>query len=214
MIRGPKLVSLMLLAVFAMGGFAPTPARGVAIQSSEYPQTITGEGKGIGLHTKTEYGSIECEKTNHHGTLFEASSTITLSPTYTGCTAFFGFASATIHAEGCTFVLHAVSHDAPTGIYAASTDISCPSGQSIKWTIGTCRMETKAQTGLSVIDITNMSGSPSSLTMRPTVKGIAYTVTQDGFGCPFSGTGNKTGGEYTSSGYITITAPKGLSIVT
>jgi hypothetical protein len=214
MIRKFKGVTLALVAVLAMSAFVASAAQAITISSSSYPQTVTGSASGIGEHFKTEAGSVECEKSSYDGTLGEASSTLTVKPTYTGCTAFFGFASATIHTEECAYVFHATGHDSGTATFTANVDVSCPGSQSIKITAGTCRAEVKSQTGLSTANITNMAGSPSDITVKPAITGIAYTVTQDGFGCPFSGTGNKGGGEYTSSGYITVQATGGLTVAT
>jgi len=52
-------------------------------------------------------------------------------------------------------------------------------------------MEIKEQKGLTTVKSTNLANG--GITLEPEVGGIAYTVTNDGFGCPFSGTGNKTG---------------------
>ena len=46
--------------------------------------------------------------------------------------------------------------------------------------------------------------------VKPAVEKIAYTVTQDGFLCPFGGTGNKTDGKYT--GEVTLSRVGGGSI--
>jgi hypothetical protein len=220
MIRKFKGVTLALVAVLAMSAFVASAAQAITIQSTSYPQTVTGEGKGIGKHFKTEAGSVECEISNFDGTLSEASSTLTVKPTYSGCTAFFGFAAATIHTEECAYVFHATGHDAGTATFTANVDVSCPGSQSIKITAGTCRAEVKSQTGLSTVNITGMSENTGGgvihhdLTVKPIVSKIAYTVTQDGFGCPFGGTGNKTGGEYTSTGYTTVASNSGLTILT
>ncbi len=42
--------------------------------------------------------------------------------------------------------------------------------------------------------------------------GINYNVTQDGIGCPFNGTGEKTGASYTQTNPVTFDSTNGASI--
>jgi hypothetical protein len=91
--------------------------------------------------------------------------------------------------------------------YKAAMDIGCPAEKSIKLTAGTCKAEVKTQSERETVDLVDDTGaSPKKdVTVRPTVEGISYTVTQDGFLCPFNGTGEKTGGQLTSSESFTVT---------
>jgi hypothetical protein len=53
--------------------------------------------------------------------------------------------------------------------------------------------------------VDDTTASPKKdITMRPTLTGISYTVTEDGASCPFKGTGEKTSGEYTSAEGVTL----------
>ena len=72
---------------------------------------------------------------------------------------------------------------------------------------GACKAEIKAQTERETVDLVDdTSASPKkNITMRPTLTGVSYTVTQDGFLCPFNGTGEKSGGEYTSAESTSLT---------
>jgi hypothetical protein len=45
-----------------------------------------------------------------------------------------------------------------------------------------------------------------------TVKKVKYNVTQDGFGCPFNGTGAKEGAEYIQDAAVTIKSTNGATI--
>jgi hypothetical protein len=217
MIRKFKGVTLAFVAILAMSAFVASAAQAITITSSSYPQTVTGSASGIGEHFKTEAGSVECKESSYHGVLNEASSVLEVTPTYTGCTAFFGFAAATIHHNGCKYQFTGTEHDPISAIFTAHVAVKCPAGKAIEITAGTCRA-TVGEAGngsLTTVDITNMhTASPPDITVKPTVKGITYNVTQDGFGCPFSGTGHRSTGEYTSSGYITVTAPGGLTVIT
>lgn len=179
--------------------------RHAKVKAGKYSATLQGSTTGLQKFFSTEAGSLECKQSTYHAVLTEASSTVTVTPEYKECSASFGV-SATISMEGCTYVFHLV-RKVTTDEYLATSDISCPSGKSIKIVAGTCKAEVKEQSGREIVDIYNKSGeSPKRyLSVRPTVTGLTYTVTQDGFLCPFSGTGEKTGGEYTSGENITVT---------
>ena len=189
---GHKLRSASLcIAVFAIVGVVgASTAVAAQFTASLYPATATGSAaQGEGAFT-TEAGSFECAA-HFEGSFSAASSTLAVAPQYTKCQAF-GYLTATVTPEGCTYVLQATEGSA--GVYNNHVDISCASGKSIKIEAGTCKVEIKGQTGLTKVRTTN---SGSSIMVRPEITGIGYTVTADGFGCPFAGTGNKSGGTIT-----------------
>jgi Trypsin len=180
--------------------------RHVQAKGAKYPVTFHGGLSGGPTEKFTiEGGNVECMKTSHHGTVAEATSTWTDTPKYEECTAL-GFTGATVNMEGCAYEFNS-GEKTSTDNFKSHVDVACPSGQSIKIAAGTCKAEIKAQAGLTTVDlIDDTSASPKKdVTVRPTVTGVAYTVTQDGFLCPLSGVGSKTGGEYTSSANITVT---------
>ncbi|HEX3173473.1 MAG TPA: hypothetical protein VHQ43_04545 [Solirubrobacterales bacterium] len=174
------------------------------LKAGKFPVTIHGTGHSEKF--TTEAGTIECKSTTYHAVASEESSTLTIAPEYKECKASFLEASATVSMEGCAYVFHVIEKTS-TDNYRAESDISCPEGKSIKITAATCSAEIKAQTGRETVDlIDDTEASPKrDITMRPTLTGIAYSVTNDGSLCPFSGTGEKTGGEYTSGENTTLT---------
>lgn len=183
------------------------------LKAGKYPVTI--HGSTAAAHKFTVEGkTIECKENAYHAVLSEPSSTLTVTPSYKGCTAF-GLA-ATVEMEGCTYVLH-VAEKESTDNYLAYADVSCPAGKSIKISVPSvgCKLEVKSQNELGTVDLVDDTGaSPKKdVTVQPTLKGIAYTVTQDGAFCPLSGTGEKTGGEHTSAEGLTVTGqnPSGPS---
>jgi trypsin len=178
--------------------------RHAKLKAGKYPVTIHGTSSSEKF--TTEAGLIECKKSTFHAVASEGSSTLTGTPEYKECKASFLGLEATISMEGCTYVFHATAKVA-TDSYLAYTDVSCPAGQSIKIVAGTCKAEVKAQTELEAVDLNNDSGaSPKrDITVRPTITGMAYTVTQDGAFCPFNGTGSKTDGQYTNGASVTTT---------
>lgn len=173
------------------------------VKAGKYPVTIHGT-TAAGEKLLTEAGTVECKQDSYHGTLSAESSSLTLTPVWKTCTAF-GFA-ATVESEGCAYVLN-VSDKPSTDNYQAAWDVSCPAGKSIKTVAATCKFEVKPQVGRVTVDlIDDTTASPKKdITFRPTVVGISYTVTQDGFGCPFGGVGEKVNAQYSSNENITLT---------
>jgi hypothetical protein len=187
MIPRIKLLGL-LCALLALQAIAASAAHAVpSYTASAYPATGTGQASLGDKTFTTEAGTIQCD--NHgQSPLAAASSTITITPIYTNCKAF-GFLNPTINMESCNYVSHA-TEKVSAGVYKHHVDISCAVGKSIKITAGTCKLELKPQNGLTTIQTTNLAGG--TVTVQPNITGIAINVTQDGFGCPFSGTGAKT----------------------
>jgi hypothetical protein len=214
-----KALGLALLAVVAVSALGASAAQAEPQYTcSTYGCTATGSNtKGSEVFT-TEAGKVECdshflvEKLNgKNEDIPAATSTVTVTPTYTGCEAF-GFLSATVTTTGCDYVFTATEKVSAT-VYRHHVNVVCEAGKSIKISAagGLCQAEIKAQNELTTVDTTNISeGGVGKLTVEPTVNGVAYTVTNDGFGCPFNGTGNKTDGKYT--GHVIISRVGGGSI--
>ncbi|MEZ5076020.1 MAG: hypothetical protein R2725_01095 [Solirubrobacterales bacterium] len=182
-----------VLAALLLGAVAPAVADATEFTAAEYPATITGTG-GSEVFT-AEGGTVSCESIGYHGDLNEASEELSLAPSYADCKAF-SFVGSTVSPEECEYLLHLEGE-------AITADIACPEGQAIKIAAGTCSVEIKPQTGLSSITVAN---GESDLQLTPEIEGIAYTVTNDGFLCPFGGTGEKEDGTLTASEPITLKA--------
>jgi hypothetical protein len=194
MIRNIKVLGLAVVAVLAMSAVVANAASAAQFVASSYPATFTGSNTKGTEKFHTEAGNVECDS-HFQGTENEASSTASAHPEYTNCEAFGGL-SATVTTTGCNYVFHL------TSTTSASTDVACGTG-AILVTAGTCKAEIKSQTGLEKV---GMAASGGKITVTPSVTKIKYTVTQDGFLCPFNGTGNREDGEYTGSVTIANTA--------
>jgi len=217
MIRNIKALGLAVVAMLAMSALVASAAQAEPITTQKltagagvsYPVTLTG-GAGVGVEKfTTEAGTVECAS-SYHATLAAASTTLTATPTYTSCKAF-GFLSATVVNDGCAYLFHLTTKTGADSYQAHADVVDCEAGEGKGFTItaSTCKATVAAQTELTTVDIVNMTNTPTSvndITLQPTVTGIKYTVTQDGFACPFNGTGAKTGGTYTSTEPITVTA--------
>lgn len=175
--------------------------------ASTYPTTGTGESALGNDVLKTEAGNVEC-KSHYSSTLSAKSTSLTVTPTYTECKAF-GFLSASVEMKGCDYVLNSAT--VPSGdVSTSKIDISCAT-EVITITGGTCTMLIGPQKGLSKVTTTNNTAA-GDMSIQAAVTGIEYFVSRDGVGCPFGGTGRKTGAELNQGSAITFDSTNGATI--
>jgi hypothetical protein len=199
MIRKIKTLGVVAVAVLALSAVVASAASATNFTASKYPTSATASSEKGNDDFKTEAGSVECKAHFHVGPLNEPSESVKVVPTYSECKAF-GFLNAEIHLNGCHFRLWK----------DGTLDTTCNPGQGpIVITSGTCETTIGAQTGLSKVDLAN---SGSGISVQATVTGIAYTVTKDGIGCPYSGTGAKTGATYTQNSAVLASSTNGATI--
>lgn len=199
MIRNPKIQGLLIIAGLLMSGAIATSssAAHVTYTCSKYECKATGSAFQGAEKFTTEAGTVECDShfvVEEVGTLVgtgiqAASTEVTARPTYTNCVAF-GFLGASVSMEGCDYVLTATEKIA-LGVYTHHVNIVCLAGVPIKIVAGTCEALVPAQTGLTRVKTTNIA--EGKVTVQPEVANVTLNVTKDGIGCPFSGTGHKTG---------------------
>jgi hypothetical protein len=202
MTRKLKTLGVALVAVFALTAVMASAASAANYTASSYGEKgTTGTGisvKGNDVFT-TEGGTVKCAS-HFEGTLTEASETLTVTPKYTECEAF-GFLSATVNMNGCAYVFQAPSGSGDA--YSAAVKVECPAEKVITITASTCEATVGAQSPSGSTAITNNTAA-GDVSVKANVTGINYTVTKDGFLCPFNGTGAKTGGTYTQNEAITF----------
>jgi hypothetical protein len=141
--------------------------------------------------------------------------------TFTGTSAA---GNETIKTEGgtieCAGSYHGTASEPSTTIrvtptFQAHLDIECTFPKlGIVVTAGTCKVVIPSQTGITTVDLywpTDIT-QPEDLKLGFTGANITYNVTEDGFLCPFSGTGHRSTGTYTSDAAFTISAAAGKSI--
>jgi hypothetical protein len=214
MIHKLKTLGVALVAVLALTAVAASAASAANYTASSYPTTGTGTSpKGNDTFT-TEAGNVECAS-HFQGTLTEESSSLTVTPTYTECRAF-GFLSATVSMGTCDYLFTAPtgsgdSYTAPVDVTCVKTGVEPKVVHPIVITAGTCEAQINAQSPGGVVNITNNTAA-GDVFVQSAVTGVAYTVTKDGFGCPFNGTGAKTGASYTQHSAITFDSTNGASI--
>jgi hypothetical protein len=176
----------------AMGVFLVFPAISSAsnFTANSYPATFTGTSSG--QEFVLEAGKVECSTTHFEGTLAASSSSVTIAAKYTSCKAF-GFVAATVNMNGCDYVFSTFG----------TWEIHC-GASPITITASNCEVTINSQAGLAPLSLANGSGG---LWLGPETGSLAYTVTKDGFACPFSGTGAKIGGDYISVVDLFVSAP-------
>jgi hypothetical protein len=223
MIRKLKALGLALVAVFAMSAI-------VASAASATAGTLTAEGKTV-IATAEQSGEHEfvltdhpiapgfavtkCKKAVFTGTagVTDGATSVTAHPVYTECTAFGQ--PATITTTGCDYVLNTgtpvIVEGVQTGWHVV-TDLVCAETKEptvnhvIKIVTGTCEVTVGGQTGLTTSEVTNSGGAGTAmdLLLHTKITGIKYTVVKDNIGCPLSGTGSFSKGDY--NGTTTVKA--------
>jgi hypothetical protein len=197
-IRFGFLVAIAFLAV--MGAAASTAAAENYFQATEYMAAVKGEGEGKTPAFTFEGSSVECGTVTVTGELQEPLEEIEVLPEYKSCKGL-GFLNATVNVEGCRYRLDADTPD---------LDIVCPAGKTIKIVVATCEVQIGSQDSLQEMEYVNNESAPKTLTIKAEVEGLKYTKTKDGFGCPLSGTGEKSDGTY--AGNVLASAFKGAQV--
>jgi hypothetical protein len=191
-----------LLAALAFGVFAASAAQASVFYTKEtkYPVSITGTSLGeqvLKVHVETGKNSeIKCTGFSMTGTLPATSSTLTLHPIYTGCTAFG--AAAAVNTEGCNYVLHSKEWRS-LDEYFATTDVACGAGQFINVATATCELHITPQNGLTFFALTDSTAAGNVL-YAPLINAFAYSVIKDGLGCPLTGVENRVDGSFKAGG--------------
>jgi hypothetical protein len=168
-------------------------------EADQYPITYAGSQS----NTLLKFGSginAECTSAAFTGTASGATKALTLSSSYSGCKAF-GF-YGTISGNGCHFV-DEVSEKTSEGHYAGPGSLTCPSGASLEVVAGNCTVSVPAQSMGTLAYEDTVESGVYKVKSTTAAKGLTYTVTRDGFFCPFEGTGTRTNGEV--SGQTTFT---------
>jgi hypothetical protein len=198
MTRKIKMLGMALVAVLALTAVAASAASAASYTASTYPTTATGESAlGNDVFT-TEAGKVEC-KSHFESTLKASSTDITITGKYTECRAF-GFLNAVV--SHCTYTLTEASAISVDTYNASAIHII---GSPCTISAGTCKVSVPLQGPLGSLEITDDTAA-GDVTFKANVTGIKYTVTEDGFACPFGGTGEKTGATYTEVNPITLDA--------
>lgn len=198
--------AVAVLAAFAFMAVSASGAQAINWTAASYNALISGEQSSP---SSTSFGfedstTAKCTTIGQAGKLTAASSSLSLTSGYTGCTAF-GFAEATIAPETCSFVLKPTSGSGDS--FSGTVDISCTESKKIIITGGNCEVKIGGQTGLGTVSFkTNTAATPDEIEATFSITTLAYEKSKDGINCPLTGTGSKTNG--TLSGTIKLKAGK------
>jgi hypothetical protein len=204
-----KLLSVGVFAVFVLVAATASPASAASYTASSYPTKAVGISPlGNGTFT-TEAGKVECVTHYESHSLVASSSGWIVTTFFTECRAF-GFLSATVNMGSCSFQLLTPSGSGDS--YSAAVKILCSEAANpITVTASTCKMTIGEQSPTGSVAITNNTPE-GDLSIKANVTGIKYTVTQDGIGCAFSGTGAKSGATAVHDNAITFDSTNGATI--
>ncbi len=182
--RKLRTLGVALVAVVALGVVMASAAQASKFTASEYPATITGEQEA-GQINRLTIGSnyFQCGTGNYHGTMTEASSTLTTTIDITGCETSFG-TEATVDNNGCDYLLHSGAEVTPD-VFSATLDLVCPVEKEVTITLGLCTIHIKPQKGLGGVILTNKTeGTRKDVTVDTSIQ-LEANVTNV-FLCPLT----------------------------
>lgn len=154
---------------------------GNQLAAESYPASLNGVQSAAAKRTFEIAGrTVSCNQANLTGTAASASSSFSLSPSYSGCTAVVlgNLLPATVDASGCSEVYSVTASKAP---YTASLNLSCSSPLTINVTSGgttVCTYTVASQSGLGAVNLTNTgNGAARGVDVGWALTGLAYTRT-------------------------------------
>jgi hypothetical protein len=211
MTRNLKILAAAFAAALALIAITATAASAEGkFTCSVYPCKATGQSILGNSVLTTEGGTMEC-KTHYEASLAEASSSLAVTFSISDCRAF-GFVSGTVVTNGCH---HLFTTPSKVGnhVWTSTEHLVCPSGKVLEISASNCKLTLGPQTpgGHLIIDNTT-AATPDDVDIQGTFTNINYTVTQDGFLCPFNGAGAKTGATFVHKSLVTISSTNGASI--
>jgi hypothetical protein len=192
--KRPVVISALVLGLLGIAG----SAQASEWHAASYPATVTTSQNAGGSHSWGLGGvTITCSGTQAHSKMTAASSTLTFTINFASCTS----SSLTVSFSLNTCDLEADLGGTESGRFKSTLDIVCSAGPfNIRFSWGTCEVLVPAQNGLGSAYAENVSSETGyDVLFEAGVTGMAYEVTKDGFLCPLSGTGQKTGGTYTGN---------------
>ena len=187
-----KTLGLALVAVLAMSAVVASAASAANFASAGNVNAKVEASQSTTHRFSIEGNNVTCTTaTFTSGFVASPASSITAHPVYTGCTAF-GFVGSTVNTTGCDYVLSAPGK-VESGKVAGNIEVKCSAGSKIVIVAGTCEVTVAPQSFTSGLTFENVASSPSTVTLKAAVTGIASTKVKDGFLCPLNGTGAATG---------------------
>lgn len=212
-------IVLGAMATLAISAMIASTASADEFHAESAPVTLTGaqekhlEG-GVERNDRftTDGGVTECTTITYRGTqVASTATTMTLTPTYSGC-AFAGLSSV-IDMNECDYLFHLNA-----GLTTGTTDIVCPSGREITKTVGPaatlrCITHIPPQQGIGGVTYTNLgAGSTREITIAMNLANIHYSQTAGSGAGACATADNTTNGTYIGALKVTgETDPSGAA---
>ena len=197
MIHKLKSLGFAFFALLAIGMMAVSAASADEFQSESENTTLTGaqekhlEG-GVERNDRftTSGGIVECSTATYKGAqAAKKVTTVSVTPTYSGCT--FAGLSAVVHTNECEYVF-----SLNAGLTTGKVRVSCPAGKEIVVTVGPastvrCTIDIPPQTLSGVTYSTIGAGATEEMTVAiNTGATITYSQTSGIIGEKVKGTGS------------------------
>src|SRR3982751_361955 len=125
-----KLALVLTLACLCAGSTAPASQATPLFEATSYPAKLK-VGGGESQVFKNPNSSFKCKSLSLGGTLKAATSTVTLTPTYSECT--FWETAMTVKMNGCTFQVHLQKPDELLPRFDGTLDLLCPEGKALEF---------------------------------------------------------------------------------
>jgi hypothetical protein len=134
-----KSLGAALVAVLAMSALLASAAHAqttFTLTGDAGTTKLDGVNSGAHVFTQSAGRSYTCTSVTSTGAVILPTSTVTVSPVFTGCTSSIGVGTplpVTITMNGCDFLFHLTGTDAdgdPDG-YVGDTDVLCPESKKI-----------------------------------------------------------------------------------
>jgi hypothetical protein len=195
---------IIILVLGLLGATGATNAAADIFRASSYPVSVTGSKDGeFTDELVTTSGSLKCTTPTYVATHSGDSSSSTVTPSLSGCTAF-GFPAA-VDVNGCRNILNIAGGVSTEG----DMDISCTGGNEITITAisaGTtkCTVHIPSQSDIGgTVKYKNIgSGSTQEVTGEASFSGIDYSHTK-GTGLGACTAGSATNATITAKGVVT-----------
>jgi hypothetical protein len=206
-----KFIGFLAVAIMAMSAVAASAASAANFGTESAPTFLKGVQETKNVFTVSG-GTVKCTGAEFTSAEIKnkEETSITVHPTYTGCTAFGQ--AATVNTTGCNYILTATS--TTTGGVVVECEKTIVGGKEVEDKIvvtantAGCTITVKAQTPTNnMVDYENKgSGATASVLVTSTVEGLTYESTGGICGAPGNNgtyTGSVLTKGYNTAGFVT-----------
>jgi hypothetical protein len=135
------------------------------VTAEKYPATLDGAQVGA-VEVSTNVGVFTCKAVQFTGEAKSELAEFTVSPVYSGCTAFGKAVPWT--ANGCDYKFHSLTETSKDN-YTGFVALVCPEGKVAEFDFPACKIILPPRSSFGAIDITNKTGSPGDVSVQLTI---------------------------------------------